>query len=95
MIENLQALVAVIEAQSLTKASARLCVTQSAISRRLQHLEDILGVSLFDRAQRPPTPTALGMRVYEHAVPLLRGIEDLVAVSPRICRPKSTATACC
>jgi len=81
MIENLQALVAVIEAQSLTKASARLCVTQSAISRRLQHLEDILGVSLFDRAQRPPTPTALGMRVYEHAVPLLRGIEDLVAVT--------------
>jgi DNA-binding transcriptional LysR family regulator len=81
MIEDLQALVAVIEAQSLTKASARLCVTQSAVSRRLQHLEEILGVSLFDRAQRPPAPTTLGMRVYEHAVPLLRGVEDLIAVT--------------
>jgi DNA-binding transcriptional LysR family regulator len=81
MIEDLQALVAVVEAQSLTKASVRLCVTQSAVSRRLQHLEESLGVLLFDRAQRPPAPTALGMRVYEHALPILRGVEDLVAMT--------------
>lgn len=73
MIEDLQALVAVIEAQSLTKASARLFVTQSAVSRRLRHLEETLGVPLFDRAQRSPAPTALGLRVYEHAVPLSPG----------------------
>jgi len=70
MIENLQAIVAVVEAQSLTKASARLCVTQSAVSRRLQQLEETLGASLFDRTQRPPAPTALGLRVYEHALPI-------------------------
>jgi DNA-binding transcriptional LysR family regulator len=87
MIEDLEALVAVIEAQSLTKASARLCVTQSAVSRRLQHLEEILGVSLFDRAQRPPAPTPLGMRVFEHAVPLLRGVEDLIAVTKERAEP--------
>lgn len=80
MIEDLQALVAVVETKSLTKASARLCVTQSAVSRRLQHLEEVLGASLLDRAQRPPVPTALGMRVYERALPVLHGIADLVAM---------------
>ena len=81
MIDNLKALVAVVEAQSLTKASSRLYVTQSAVSRRLQQLEDTLGAALFDRAQRPPAPTALGLRVYAHALPILRVVEDLVAMT--------------
>ena len=81
MIDNLKALVAVIEDQSLTKASARLCVTQSAVSRRLQQLEETLGAALFDRTQRPPAPTALGLRVYEHALPILRAVEDLTAMA--------------
>jgi DNA-binding transcriptional LysR family regulator len=87
MIDNLKALVAVIEAQSLTKASAGLFVTQSAVSRRLQHLEDALGAALFDRAQRPPAPTALGLRVYEHALPILRSVEDLVAMTKEKVEP--------
>jgi DNA-binding transcriptional LysR family regulator len=81
MIDDLKALVAVVEAQSLTKASARLCVTQSAVSRRLQQLEDRLGTALFDRAQRPPTPTAMGLRVYEQALPILQSVEDLLAMT--------------
>jgi DNA-binding transcriptional LysR family regulator len=81
MIENLQALVAVVEAQSLTKASARLFLTQSAVSRRLQQLEERLGTALFDRAQRPPAPTAMGLRVYEQALPILQSVEDLLALT--------------
>jgi DNA-binding transcriptional LysR family regulator len=81
MLENLEALVAVIEAQSITKASARLHITQSAVSRRLQQLEDALGMPLFDRAQRPPSPTAMGLRVYEQSLPILRSVEDLVAMT--------------
>jgi DNA-binding transcriptional LysR family regulator len=81
MIENLQALVAVVEAQSLTKASARLCVTQSAVSRRLQQLEERLGTALFDRTQRPPAATAMGLRVYEQALPILQSVEDLLAMT--------------
>jgi DNA-binding transcriptional LysR family regulator len=81
MIENLQAMVAVVEARSLTRASTRLCLTQSAVSRRLQQLEEALGAALFDRAQRPPAPTALGLRVYEHALPILQAVEDLVAMT--------------
>lgn len=81
MLENLEALVAVIEARSITKASARLHITQSAVSRRLQQLEDGLGVPLFDRTQRPPAPTAMGLRVYEQAAPILRSVEELVAMT--------------
>jgi hypothetical protein len=58
MSDDLKALVAVVEAQSLTKASSRLYVTQC-----------------LERAQRPPVPTALGLRVYEHALPILRAVD--------------------
>ncbi len=78
MIDDLRALAAVIEAQSLTKAATRLNLTQSAVSRRIQHLEEMLGGILFDRNQRPPTPTALGLRVLEQALPILRAVDDLV-----------------
>ena len=43
MIDNLKALAAVIDNKSLTKAASRLCLTQSAISRRIQQLEEALG----------------------------------------------------
>jgi DNA-binding transcriptional LysR family regulator len=90
MIENLQALVAAVEGKSLTKAAARLCVTQSAVSRRLQQLEENLGVSLFDRAQRPPVPTAMGLRVYEQALPILVAVEELVAMTKEKTDPAGT-----
>jgi DNA-binding transcriptional LysR family regulator len=43
MIDNLKAFAAVIDSKSLTKASSRLHLTQSAISRRIQQLEEVLG----------------------------------------------------
>jgi len=87
MIDDLKALVATVETQSLTRAATRLNLTQSAVSRRIQQLEETLGGLLFDRTERPPKPTALGMRVYEHALPILQGVSDLVAL------PKENADA--
>ncbi len=86
-IENLQALVAVIEAQSLTKAADRLYVTQSAVSRRIQHLEESLGTPLFDRSLRPPVPNSMALRVYEHALPIVRAVEDIVAMTQEKASP--------
>lgn len=50
-IETLQLLnfLAVAETGSFRKAGVRLGVGQSAVSRRVQRLEDLLGVSLFER----------------------------------------------
>jgi DNA-binding transcriptional LysR family regulator len=42
MIDNLKALAAVIDSKSLTKAASRLFLTQSAISRRIQQLEELI-----------------------------------------------------
>ena len=90
MIDNLKAFAAVVDAKSLTKAATRLCLTQSAISRRIQQLEDALGGILLDRTQRPPVTTALGRRVYEQALPILRSIDDLMVLTRQDAAPTGT-----
>ena len=90
MIDNLKAFVAVIDARSLTNAASRLCLTQSAISRRIQQLEEVLGGTLLDRAQRPPATTALGQRVYEQALPILRAVDDLLTLADQNVDPGGT-----
>lgn len=77
LFEDLRALAAVIECASLTKAAQRLNLTQSAVSRRIQNLEETLGAALFDRTNRPPMPTPMGLRIYESALGLLRDAEHL------------------
>jgi DNA-binding transcriptional LysR family regulator len=80
LFEDLKAFVAVIDYNSLTRAAQALSLTQSAISRRIQHLEESLDANLFDRTSRPPKPTALAHRIYRHAVLLLRDAEHLLEV---------------
>lgn len=79
-IDDLKALVAVIDHASITRAANALSLTQSAISRRIQHLEETLGADLFDRQSKPPRATALAQRIYAHAVPLLRDVDRLLDV---------------
>jgi DNA-binding transcriptional LysR family regulator len=90
MFDDLRAFVAVVDERSLTRAASKLCLTQSAISRRIQQLEERLGAKLLDRANRPPTSTALGNRVYEHAVPILRAADLLVALPREDAAPSGT-----
>lgn len=80
LFQDLKTLVAVMEANSLTGAASALSLTQSAISRRIQSLESTLGAQLFDRASKPPRPTALAQRIYQHAVPLLRDVRYLLDI---------------
>ncbi|CAM2157342.1 Transcriptional regulatory protein [Pararobbsia alpina] len=80
-INDLRAFVAVVKSNSLTRAAETLFLTQSAVSRRIQHLEESLGAELFDRATKPPRVTALAHRVYALAVPLLQGVDRLVDVT--------------
>jgi DNA-binding transcriptional LysR family regulator len=90
MIDNLKALAAVIDTKSMTKAASRLCLTQSAISRRIQQLEDALGGAVLDRTQRPPSSTALGQRVYEQSLPILRAVDDLMTTTRKDAAPTGT-----
>jgi DNA-binding transcriptional LysR family regulator len=80
LVEDLKTLVAVIEHNSLTGAAAAMCLTQSAISRRIQHLEEVLDATLFDRNSKPPKANALAHRIYVHALPLLRDVRYLLDI---------------
>src|SRR3979409_2372467 len=90
MIDNLKALAAVIDSTPRTKAAFRLCLTQSAISRRIQQLEEALGGTLLDRTQRPPSSTALGQRVYEQSLPILRAVDALMTLTRKDAAPTGT-----
>lgn len=76
-IDDMRALVAVVEGGSLAQAAARLHLTQPAITRRLQRLEESLGVTLLDRDQKPARPTEQGRSAYRACVGILRATEDL------------------
>ncbi len=77
MIDNLKAFAAVIDCKSLTKAASRLFLTQSAISRRIQQLEEALGGTLLDRTQRPP-------------LSILRAVDDLMTLTRQDAAPTGT-----
>ena len=76
-IVDLESFLAVVDCGSIVAAAARLHITQSAISRRIQNLEDSLGVSLLDRQTRPLQLTPAGKAMYENARPVLASVDDL------------------
>jgi DNA-binding transcriptional LysR family regulator len=76
-IVDLESFVMVAESGSIVGAAAKMHLTQSAITRRIQNLEESLGVSLFDRQSRPIQLTAAGRATYESAKPVLCSVGDL------------------
>lgn len=67
-LPDLATLVAVVEAKSFTAAARRQGVTVNAVSRRLQQLEQAVGVKLVERTTRRSAPTEAGLRLYRKAV---------------------------
>jgi len=63
----LRSFVAVVDAGGVTKASGYLNLTQSAVSMQLKRLEDMLGVSLFDRTTRRLDLTGAGEQMLGYA----------------------------
>jgi DNA-binding transcriptional LysR family regulator len=70
-MRHLRGFVAVAQHRSLTKASEMLSVTQSALSITIQHLEEDLGVKLFDRTTRRLDLTQAGEEFLPNAQKLL------------------------
>src|SRR5262245_14859136 len=70
---------------SFTKAAAELFVTQSAISRQIQALEEQLGVALFRRHHRELRLTEEGQTLYKtsaEVLSLLREVADRLVARP-------------
>jgi DNA-binding transcriptional LysR family regulator len=74
---DLEAFVSVVDRGSIVAAAAVLHLTQSAVTRRVQNLEETLGVALLDRQTKPLQPTLAGQETYECAVPVLNSVSDL------------------
>lgn len=67
MYRELQQFIVLVEQASVTKAAVVLGITQSALSKSLQRLEDHLGLQLAERGARGLVLTEEGRSVYDHA----------------------------
>ena len=85
-LQGLQALVEVAGSGSFTQAAQTLCLTQSAVSRKIQQLEAHFGVSLLARTSRSVRLTAEGEQVVASARSILeqlQGLEDRLSPQKR------------
>ncbi len=76
-IEDIRAFVAVVDMGSVARAALRLNLTQPAVSRRIQRLEQQLGVTLLDRDQKPARATRAGEAAYRRCLAVMRATETL------------------
>src|SRR3954451_14583956 len=62
-LSELRYLVAVADLRHFGHAAERCHITQSTLSTQLRKLEDFLGVTLFERTNRPVTVTPIGENI--------------------------------
>lgn len=80
-LEWLEDILAIAQTGSFSGAAERRNLTQSAFSRRIQQIEDHVGVELFDRSRKPvqlrPTTQAQGAQIEQISAALRQLIVDL------------------
>ncbi|WP_321818765.1 MULTISPECIES: LysR family transcriptional regulator [unclassified Paraburkholderia] len=95
-LNDLLAFRAVVERGSFRKAASAVNISQPALSRRIEKLEDALGVKLFDRTNRQVSLTATGrafapsaQRILDDLDVALLGIKDVAST-----RTEKVTVAC-
>jgi DNA-binding transcriptional LysR family regulator len=73
---DIEAFVAVVETGSIVAAADRLHLTQPGVTRRVQNLEDLLGIALLDRQSKPLKPTAAGREAYDLGRRVIGAVAD-------------------
>lgn len=90
----MKSLIEVVGRGSFSQAAEALCVTQSAVSRRIRLLEEQYGCELIDRSQSPVQATPAGLVVIEKARAILSLETDLLKGLADI-RDKHSFSFCC
>ena len=75
---DLEAFAAVAELSSFRAAAEAVNISQPAFSRRIQKLEDALGVKLLDRTTRRVTLTAVGREFAQKATHWLNDLDSML-----------------
>ena len=78
-LQSLEQFVVLARTRNFTKAAAELNLSQSALSRAIQKLEEQLGSPLFDRKPREVMLTDLGELMMERAKAILKLMDDTFA----------------
>jgi DNA-binding transcriptional LysR family regulator len=86
-VRHLQALVALTEEGTFTDAAIRLGVSQSAVSRMISVLEQIVDTRLVERTTRSVALTAAGAQCYRAAVTALAAVDDVLNAARGRARP--------
>src|SRR3954462_13585506 len=93
-LDAVRGFVAVARRMSITLAAQDLCLTQSAVSRQVQALEESLGVQLLNRGYQSISFTPEGERLFRVADSAVQQLhDDFEALAGDGQRPPVTITA--
>lgn len=88
-LRDLEYLVAVAEFQHFGKAAKHCHVSQPSLSTQIKKIEDVLGVTLFERTNRRVSITPVGQRVTLQAQTVLQEAQQIAAVLGKDTKPMS------
>ncbi|MEU3778601.1 LysR family transcriptional regulator, partial [Streptomyces sp. NPDC032472] len=91
-LRHLRALAAIGDEGTITGAAAVLRVSQPALSRTLDQLEQRLGTTLVERTTRRLALTPEGRRLWEHAHRILTQLDDALAEAAAGPHPRPAET---
>ena len=90
-LELLRSFEAAARLLSFTRAADEMALTQSAVSRQIQQLEEDLGVALFERRHRALLLTAAGSVMYRAVLDSLERLRDATASVRVATQPRQVA----
>lgn len=86
LLTYLRSLLAIFEEGSINRAAARLQISQPALSRQMQALEQSVGGRLFERGSSGVRPTVAGHRLAQSARLLLTSADGALAEARQLAR---------
>lgn len=88
-LENVQTFLALAQDLNFRRTAERLNLDQSALSRRIQRLEQSLGFRLLERTTREVSLTQAGQRFFSDNSELLRSYDEAIQTARRVAEGKS------
>lgn len=85
----IRSFVTVAEELNFRRSAERLNIDQSALTRRIQKLEQILGFSLFERTTRDVSLTPAGISYFRDNAQLIAQHEDSILTARRVAQGKA------